>query len=43
MFLVRISIKKRAGGRVFFSRYFRFFIIANWMLSLQIITPPLDK
>ena len=33
MFLVRISIKKRAGGRFFFS----LFIISYCMLSLHII------
>ena len=35
MFLVRISIKKRAGGR-----FFLFFIISYCMLSLQIVTFP---
>ena len=35
MFLVRISIKKRAGGRFFLS-----FIISYCMLSLHIITFP---
>ena len=39
MFLVRISIKKRVGGRIFFP-YLRFLIVTNWMLSLQIVTPP---
>ena len=29
-------------GQVF-PRYFRLFIITNWMFSWQIITPPLDK
>ena len=43
MFLVRISIKKRAADAFFFSRYFRLFIITNLMLSWQIITPPLEK
>ena len=32
---------QREGAR--FSRYFRFFYIANWMLSVQIITLPRDK
>ena len=36
MFLVQ-----REGAR--FSGYFRFFDIANWMLSVQIITLPGDK
>ena len=35
MFLVRISIKKRAGGQVFL-----LFIISYCMLSLHIITFP---
>ena len=35
MFLVRISMKKRAGGRSFL-----LFIISYWMLSLHIITFP---
>ena len=35
MFLVRISIKRRAGGRVFL-----LFIISYCMLSLHIITFP---
>ena len=37
MFLVRISVKKRAGGRFFF---FLLFIISYCMLSLHIITFP---
>ena len=37
MFLVRISFKKRAGGRFFFC-YLLLFIISNWKLSLHIIT-----
>ena len=41
MFLVRISIKIRVGGRFFV--IFNIFIIANWMLSLQIITLPHGK
>ena len=35
MFLIRISIKKRAGGR-----FFLLFIISYCMLSLHIITFP---
>ena len=38
IFLVRISIQKRAGGRIFFLLFQTFFIISNWMLSLHIIT-----
>ena len=39
IFLVRISIQKRVGGRIFFFLLFQtFFIISNWMLSLHIIT-----
>ena len=37
----RISIKIRVGGRFFV--IFNIFIIANWMLSLQIITLPHGK
>ena len=37
MFLVRISINKRAGGR-----FFLIFIISYCMLSLLIITSPQD-
>ena len=39
MFLVRISIKKREGGRFFLFVCF-FFIISYCMLSLHIITFP---
>ena len=40
IFLVRISIQKRVGGRIFFFflLFQTFFIISNWMLSLHIIT-----
>ena len=41
MFLVRISIKIIVGGRFFV--IFNIFIIANWMLSLQIISLPHAK
>ena len=41
MFLVRISIKIIVGGRFFV--IFNIFIIANWTLSLRIITLPHGK